>query len=289
MIRAVTTHLFIPTGNGVQTQINDTISLQGRVAFISGGTSGLNLGIAKGLVRRGAAVLVFGRDAAKAAAAAKEITAETGGRAMGASADVRDYASLTETFARAAGELGKPSIVIAGAAGNFPAPAIGISANGFKTVVDIDLLSTFNVFKASFDLLAKPASLIAISAPQGVLPRPMQAHVCAAKAGVNMLVKCLAMEWSAGGIRVNAISPGPIQGTEGVARLAPTDADRQAWASRLAIRRLGTAEELANVAAFLCTEQASYMTGAIVDCDGGSQFGDASADCLTPPVARKKG
>jgi NAD(P)-dependent dehydrogenase (short-subunit alcohol dehydrogenase family) len=246
------------------------------------------LGIAKGLAQRGAAVLVFGRDGAKADAAAKEITAETGGRAMAGSADVRDIAALTELFNRASTELGKPSFVIAGAAGNFPAPVVGMSANGFKTVVDIDLLGTFNVFKASFDLLVKPgASLIAITAPQGAQPRPMQAHVCAAKAGVNMLVKCLAMEWGPAGIRVNAISPGPIVGTEGVARLAPTDADKAEWARKLPLRRLGTADEIGNVAAFLCSEQSSFVNGDILNSDAGSQYGDASQDCLTVP-ARKK-
>ena len=99
------------------------------------------------------------------------------------------------------------------------APAVGISPNGFKTVVDIDLLGTYNVFKAAFDVVVRPgASLIAITAPQAVQPLPQQVHVCAAKAGVNMVVKVLAMEWGAAGIRVNAISPGPIAGTEGANR-----------------------------------------------------------------------
>jgi NAD(P)-dependent dehydrogenase (short-subunit alcohol dehydrogenase family) len=255
---------------------------QSHVAYISGGTSGINLGIAKTLAARGAAVLVFGRDAQKAARAADEIRQETGARAMGESADVRDYAAIAQLFAKAKAEIGAPSIVIAGAAGNFPAPAIDISANGFKTVVDIDLLGTYNVFRAGFDVIVRPGgSMIAITAPQAVRPRPLQAHVCAAKAGINMLVKCLAMEWGQAGIRVNAISPGPIEGTEGVARLAPTDADKKRWTDIIALRRLGTLSDIGEAAAFVSSEQASYMTGAIVDVDGGSNLGDADVDCLT--------
>jgi NAD(P)-dependent dehydrogenase (short-subunit alcohol dehydrogenase family) len=89
--------------------------------------------------------------------------------------------------------------------------------------VDIDLLGTFNVLRAAYRFLVKPgASVINISAPQAVLPTITQAHVCAAKAGVNMLTKVVALEWGPAGVRVNGVVPGPIEGTEGFARLAPT-------------------------------------------------------------------
>ena len=255
-----------------------------QVVFISGGTSGINLGIAKGFAERGARVLVFGRDGSKAEAAAAEIRAETGGTAKAGAADVRDFARIQALFAEAAAELGAPNVVIAGAAGNFMAPAVGISANGFKTVVDIDLLGTYNVFRAAYDVVAKPgASLIAITAPQAVQPLPQQVHVCAAKGGVNMVVKVLAMEWGKAGIRVNAISPGPIAGTEGVDRMAPTPADKAAWAERTSIKRMGSPRDIANAAIFLASDEGSYITGTILDCDGGMKLGDASGDFLTVP------
>lgn len=250
-----------------------------RVVFISGGTSGINLGIAKGFAGNGARVLVFGRDATKAEAAAAELRAETGGIAIGAAADVRDYAAVESLFASAVAELGSPNVVIAGAAGNFMAPAVGISANGFRTVVDIDLMGTYNVFHAAYGVVEKPgASLIAISAPQAVRPLPQQVHVCAAKAGVNMVVKVLAMEWGRAGIRVNAISPGPIAGTEGVERMAPTAAEKAAWCERTAIKRFGTSRDIADAAIFLASDAASYITGAVIDCDGGMNLGDAAGD-----------
>lgn len=255
-----------------------------KTIFISGGTSGINLGIAKGFAALGANVLVFGRDAEKADKAAASLRAETGARVMAGSADVRNHDAIQSLFVRALAELGSPDVVIAGAAGNFMAPAVAISPNGFKSVVDIDLLGTYNVFRAAFDIAKKPgASFIAITAPQAVQPLPLQVHVCAAKAGVNMVVKVLAMEWGQVGIRVNAISPGPIAGTEGVERMAPTEADKAAWTQRTAIRRFGTPQDIAQTAIFLSSKEASYITGTIVDCDGGMKLGDASGDFTTLP------
>ncbi|MFW3895190.1 SDR family oxidoreductase [Pseudomonas bharatica] len=257
--------------------------MAGKSVFISGGTSGINLGIAKAFAAQGDKVLVFGRDPDKAEMAAREIMEQTGGIALAGSADVRDIDAISALFRDAAQKLGAPDVVIAGAAGNFMAPAVNISANGFKTVVDIDLLGTYNVFRAAFDLLAKPgASLIAITAPQAVQPLPEQVHVCAAKAGVNMVVKVLAMEWGQAGVRVNAISPGPIQGTEGVERMAPTAEDKAKWSAHTALRRFGTPDDIAKAAIFLASENASYITGTILDCDGGMKLGDASGDYVTP-------
>lgn len=255
-----------------------------QVVYISGGTSGINLGIAKGFAARGAKVMVFGRDASKAQSAAEAIRSVPGsGQVMAGSADVRSYEAIQELFNQAVDQLGAPDVVIAGAAGNFMAPAVGISANGFKTVVDIDLLGTYNVFRAAFDVAQRPgASFIAITAPQAVQPHPLQVHVCAAKAGVNMVVKVLAMEWGQAGVRVNAISPGPILGTEGVERMAPTGEAKEQWIQRTALRRFGVPDDIAQTAIFLSSPQASYITGTIIDCDGGMKLGDASGEYLTP-------
>ncbi|MFK7957874.1 MAG: SDR family oxidoreductase [Lysobacterales bacterium] len=252
--------------------------------LISGGTSGINLGIAKVLAGAGANVAVFGRDPDKAATAAEAIDGCGSGQTLGLAADVRDFDAVDELVGRVSDSFGPLDVVIAGAAGNFPAPAIGIKPKGFKSVVDIDLLGTYHVFWAAFEKLRKPgASLVAITAPQAEQPMAFQAHVCAAKAGINMLVKCLALEWGAAGVRVNAVSPGPIDGTEGMARLAPTEALREQYLQATPLKRFGTPEDIGRFIAFLVSDGASYATGGIYPVDGGMQLGDATQDCLTLP------
>lgn len=247
--------------------------LEGKTAFVAGGTSGINLGIAQRLAELGARVAVAGRNPEKAAAAAASI----GGDAIGLSCDVRDYAATRAVMEEICARFGQPlDIVVSGAAGNFLAPVAGLSANGFRTVVDIDLNGTFNVFRGAYDLIRKPgASLIAITAGQAVKPMMLQAHACAAKAGVNQLVRVLAMEWGPEGVRVNGISPGPIAGTEGMARLAPGEEAVRALTGRIPLRRFGEIRDVAESAAFLCSDSAAYITGTVIDCDGGSQLGDA--------------
>src|SRR3712207_6381444 len=172
--------------------------LAGKVAFITGGSSGINLGIAERFVKAGAKVVINGRNVEKLEAAVKELRAH--GTAMGVPADVRDYASVEKAFQTAREAYGELDILVCGAAGNFPAPALGMSSNGFKAVMDIDVVGTFNACRAGFEHLRKPgAAVLNISAPQAFLPTAMQAHVCAAKAGVDLLTRVLAIEWGGAG------------------------------------------------------------------------------------------
>ena len=242
---------------------------EGKVAFVAGGTSGINLGIATRLAELGAKVAILGRNPEKAHAAAEPIGA------LALTADVRDYGATCAAMERVRNELGPMDFVISGAAGNFLAPALGMSANAFKAVIDIDLIGTFNVFRGCHDLLNTPASLIAITAGQAVNAIALQAHACAAKAGINQLVRVLAIEWGPD-VRVNGISPGPIAGTEGMARLAPARGDTDKQFARIPAKRWGEIGEVAEAAVWLCSDAAAYVTGTIIDVDGGSSVGDAS-------------
>jgi NAD(P)-dependent dehydrogenase (short-subunit alcohol dehydrogenase family) len=140
-------------------------------------------------------------------------------------------------------------------------------------VIDIDLLGTFNTCRAAFDHLRKPgASIISISATHAFTPIPMQAHVCAAKAGIDIFSKTLALEWAPSGIRVNVITPGPVDDTEGMRRLAPTPEIRQKVAASVPLGRFATRDEIADLALFLSSGAAQYITGAICVCDGGQSL-----------------
>jgi NAD(P)-dependent dehydrogenase (short-subunit alcohol dehydrogenase family) len=241
----------------------------GRLAVVAGASSGINLQIARRLGQAGARVVVFSRSEERIAAAVEQLTAD-GCSAEGFAQDVRDYAGVAALFDRIGATHGQIDVVVSGAAGNFVAPALGISANGFKTVVDIDLLGTFHVLRASYPHLRKPgASLINISAPQGLQPFAHQCHVNAAKAGVNSLTQTLAVEWAPAGVRVNAIVPGPIGDTEGMARLSPDAASTQALLGRIPLGRYGTRDDIAALALFLCSPAAANITGALMVSDGG--------------------
>lgn len=243
--------------------------LDGKNAFVTGGGSGINLGIAQMLASHGARVTLLGRTKEKLDAAVATITGK-GGVAAGEPADVRNAEAMNQAFTNARERYGELDILICGAAGNFPAPAVMMSPNGFKSVVDIDLLGTFNAARLAFEHLRKPgASIINISAPQATMPMAMQAHVCAAKAGVDMLTRSLAIEWGPAGVRVNSISPGPIAETEGMERLTPDDASRERLKNALPLQRYGQKEDIAHLALFLCTPAASFITGAVLACDGG--------------------
>ena len=240
--------------------------LSQRHAFITGGSSGICLRIAQRFHEAGASVSILGRSQEKLDRAIQPF----GDRGRGYAADVRQYDPLANAIRMARETFGEIDILICGAAGNFPAPALGMSANAFKAVMDIDVLGTFNTCRAAHEHLRKPgASIINISAGQAFRAMPMQAHVCAAKAGVDMLTRTLALEWGPDGIRVNSVVPGAVDDTEGMRRLAPDAAMREAVLSRIALGRMANKDDIADLCLFLASGAAAYITGAILVCDGG--------------------
>jgi len=243
--------------------------LRGKAAFVTGGGSGIGLRMAERFAEHGAAVVLAGRKQERLDAAASAIRA-SGGVVETAALDVRDYAAVEAALTRVSQQFGGIDVLVCAAAGNFPAPVAGMSANGFKAVIDIDLLGTFNTCRAAYAFLRKPgASIISISANHATIPLAWQSHVCAAKAGVELLTKTLAIEWGPEGIRANCITPGPTDDTEGMRRLAPTPEIRRAIERSIPLRRYGSKDELADLALFLCSDAASFVTGAVYICDGG--------------------
>ncbi len=245
--------------------------LAGKSALVTGGGSGIGAGIARLLAQHGAKVALVGRTAAKLEATAAAIT-EAGGKASVHPCDVREYTALEKVMVAAVSEHGGLDILVNSAAGNFLAPAAALSANGFRAVIDIDLCGTFNASRAAFPHLSKNGgSIISITATQADVPTPLQCHAGAAKAGIAKLTRDLALEWGKLGIRVMAIAPGPIEGTEGMSRLAPGSAGDK-LKSRVPLGRYGTIEEIAGAALFLLSPAGAFITGATLLIDGGTSL-----------------
>jgi peroxisomal 2,4-dienoyl-CoA reductase len=254
--------------------------LEGRVAFVTGGGTGITGGVARALAEAGANVALVSRRLGHlepAAAAINEGRSEragmpalqSGGEAFPVAADVRNPEEIEKAIAATVERFGKIDIVVNGAAGNFLCTAEELSPNGFGTVVDIDLKGTFNVCRAAFAELKKNrGQILNISATLHYLGTPMQLHVSAAKAGVDALTRNLAVEWGRYGIRVNAIAPGPIEDTEGMKRLVP-EPIKEKIRKTVPLGRFGLIKDIENAAVFVCSEAAGYINGAVIVVDGG--------------------
>lgn len=242
--------------------------MRDRPVFVTGGGSGINLGIAHAFASVGAPLAICGRTQERLDTAAAEL-AEHGGRVVTAVADVRDAGAVDAALVTAEAELGPAHTVVCGAAGNFVAPVESLSTNGFSTVVEIDLLGAFHAAKAGFDQLRRTAgSVVFVSAGQSRQPYLYQAHVGAAKAGIDSLMRSVALEWARHGVRANSIVPGPIRGTEGMERLSAA-ASEETWNRMVPMGRFGETNEVAAMAVVLASPLAAFVTGTEVVVDGG--------------------
>jgi peroxisomal 2,4-dienoyl-CoA reductase len=250
--------------------------LAGKVAFVTGGGSGICKGIVRKMLAHGASAAILGRKADRLGDAAKELEQETGRPCLAIPCDVRDPAAVAAALATTLERFQRLDIVVNGAAGNFLCPAAQLSSNGFKTVLDIDTVGTFNVCRAAFDAWLRDHGgvILNVSATLHLAATPLQVHASAAKAALDSLTKSLSLEWASMGIRVVGVAPGPIDETEGMSRLAPGDVKAKLEAG-IPIGRFGTIDEIANVSLFLCSDAASLVHGETVVADGGAWFAGA--------------
>ena len=236
--------------------------LEGRVAFVTGGGTGIGKEIARTLGQHGAAVAIASRKQEVIDNATAELVSE-GIQCLGLTCDVRDEHAVEAVIDTIVAELGGLHIVVNNAAGNFPATLDNISYNGFRTIVDIDLQGTYNVTKAAYEKALKEQGgvVVNIVAPFEHWGVTYQAHVAAAKTGVISLTRTCAVEWAGKGIRVNAVAPGYIEETEGV--------DRFNEVGDVNDRGLkGSKQDMANAVLFLASDAARFISGECIRVDG---------------------
>lgn len=247
--------------------------VQGKTIIITGGSSGMGLAMAKQFVKEGANVVITGRDLARLATAKEEIAA-FGESIATFQMDVREPEHAQAMVKFTVETFGQVDSLVNNAAGNFIVQAEKLSPNGWKAVIDIVLNGTFycssaignywidNGMKGS---ILNMVATYAWGAGAGVI------HSAAAKAGVLSVTRSLAVEWGGRyGIRVNAIAPGPIERTGGADKLweSPEQAERTILS--VPLRRLGTPEEIADLATFMLSDKAAYLNGECITLDGGA-------------------
>lgn len=244
---------------------------KGKVLFCTGGGSGICRGMTEAMMRHGANAAIVGRKLDRLTQTAAELSQATGKECIPAQADVRFPAQLKEAVAKTIAKFGRIDYVICGAAGNFLVPISGMSENAFKTVMEIDTIGSFNTIKATLEYVrASKGAYIHVSATLHYTGTPFQAHVSAAKAGVDALSAVLAVEEGPNGVRSNVIAPGPIQGTEGVDRLVPKEDTSDLERNGYPAGRMGTVGDIGNATIFLFSDAAAYITGQVLPVDGGT-------------------
>jgi NAD(P)-dependent dehydrogenase (short-subunit alcohol dehydrogenase family) len=245
-------------------------SLGERVVLITGGGTGLGRAMALELGRRGAKIAVVGRRREPL----DETVASLEGPGFATQCDVRDHEAVAAAFDAAEDALGPVTTLVNNAAGNFLVRAEELSPNGWRAVVGIVLDGTYycsrELARRVISRGGDNAQIVNIVASYAWTGGPGTAHSAAAKAGVVNLTRTLAVEWAPHGIRVNAVSPGPVDTAETRERLLPTEEIREQILRRIPLRRFGAEQEIAYACSYLVSDYAAYVTGDVLTVDGGA-------------------
>ena len=254
-------------------------TFQDRVGIVTGGATGIGLGIARELARLGARVILASRKEENLGKAVEEIRSESGaGSADYHVLDVRDADAVEAMAAKIDADHGRIDFLVNNAAGNFIVPSEQLSVNGWNSVIGIVLNGTFYCTSAvGKRMIAKKSggAMLNVIANYAWTGAPGVVHSASAKAGVLAMTQTLAVEWARHKIRLNAIAPGPVDTPGAAARLFPDPNIVEGIRKTIPLRRFATLEEVANAASYLLSDYASYVTGEAFVIDGGQWLSGA--------------
>ncbi len=259
--------------NYTQKMLRDD-ALQGKVAIVTGGGSGLGKAMTTYFLELGAKVAITSRNIEKLENTVQELTQKTGGQCMAVACDVRHYDQVENMLNEVVKNFGEVDILVNNAAGNFIAPTERLSANAFDTIIDIVLKGSKNCTlalgkhwinnKQTNKTVLNIVTTYAWTGSAYVVPS------ATAKAGVLAMTRSLAVEWAKYGIRMNAVAPGPFPTKGAWDRLLPGDLQEKFdFRKKVPLRRVGEHQELANLAAYLVSDFAAYVNGEVITIDGG--------------------
>ncbi len=248
--------------------VGQTPLFEGKVAIITGASRGIGAFTARAFAAAGATVVLAARDEAALAGVAEEIAAR-GGRALVVPTDVGEPAAVERLVRETMGAFGRLDVAFNNAAGGRHPPTIlaDVAVDDFDSVVRVTLRGVFLCMKYEIPamLASGGGAIVNMSSTAGLRGVGGIGAYVASKHGVIGLTKSVALDYSTRGIRVNAVAPGPIQSK----RLTLSDAQREQIARAIPMQRVGLPEDVAAAVVWLCSDQASFITGATIPIDGG--------------------
>jgi len=244
--------------------------LTDRIALVTGGNGGIGLGMARGLGRSGATLIVVGRNEEKCAAALRELHAE-GVRAEAIPTDVTDEAAVQRLFDQVRARHGRLDILVNNAGGTVRKAPQDFTLDEWNSVVDANLTGMFLCARAAYPLmlLAGAGKIINIASILSIFGAPYATAYCASKGGIVQLTKSLATAWAKDGIQVNAVLPGWIDTDLTVGARSQVPGLNERVLARTPAGRWGKPEDLAGIAVFLASAASDFVTGAAIPVDGG--------------------
>ena len=248
--------------------MNGNLLLQGTVAIVTGASRGIGAVAARAFADAGAAVALAARDEGALATVAEQITA-SGGRALVVPTDVGDPAAVERLVRSTTEAFGRLDVAFNNAAGgrHLPTPLSDVDVEDFDSVLRVTLRGVFLSMKYEIPAMAATGggAIVNMASTAGLRGVARIGAYVASKHGVIGLTKSAALDYAERGIRINAVAPGPI----GSKPLALTDEQRDQLLRAIPVRRVGRPEEVAAAVVWLCSDHASFITGAAIPIDGG--------------------